>query len=1187
MVEMYKVAPLLQVFALPKLLLTFSLFVFLTATLQADDPLEAGFKNPPASAKARTWWHWINGNVTKSGITADLEAMKKVGLQEAQIFSVSLNDPKGPAVYLSPVWLDMFEHAALEAKRLNLELGFHNGPGWSSSGGPWVTPSHAMQTVVFSETFHDGGKPFNGRLPEPSSKLNYYRDIAVLAFPQPKQKLRIDDLDFKTLSKRIRNRLTPDDKPIPAAATINPSDIVNLTNKMSKDGSIKWDAPKGKWVILRIGYTPNGKKNRPGPAGGRGLECDKMSKQAVDAYWKHGIDPIIKKLDGLVGTVVTQCVIDSYEVGATNWTSGFEKSFAQLRGYECIDYLPTLAGYYVGSGEITERFLWDFRRTIGDLIAENYYGQFRRRCHQHGLKLSIEPYWGPFESMQIGAQGDVAMCEFWSGEIAFFDTPKLAASIAKLNGDSIVGAEAFTGLGGWVEHPATIKTIGDRAWAQGINRFIFHSFVHQPWNVGPGLTLSYHGLEFNRLNTWWDSSAAFLNYVARSQFLLQQGNSVADVLIFTGESSPNNAFVRPDIKAAGFDYDLIGTHEIQSLTTENGLIKTSTGGTYRALLLSSPLNPNNSATQTTWLRPVTLRKVFELANAGATILGTKPDKSPSLRGFPACDQVVASLADKLWGTGMIKDTPISQWLRDGNIAPDFDVENESRDGIEFIHRKTKTADIYFVTNFHKQKRQPRLRFRVSGKQPEIWNAETGTLVPASVWQDNGDGTTSVSLDLKAEDAIFVIFRSPEQPTAHIVDTKIQLDPAKPIPPPTLEIVSAQIGTFLPDGLIDVTEILNNQIESNQLDVKASRQLFEFDPAPGYKKELRVKYRIGTAEFEQSVVEQESLRIDAKDKGALKILAAVFGKFSQQLQGVPSDFAAVDVTKAVTKLVANQRYTITARQDLPQSGAIANLNPDSQLRVTYSSAGKLQTRTIPAGRTLNLAADVPASKIDVTPAGTFWSTPLAGRLQYNLSTGSTQSIRVETTPAPIELNDEWAVSFPTTSGINLNLQMDRLTSWPDLEQSKLRYFSGTATYHNEFVIDQNLMQPNTTLELDLGDVRVVAEVFINGRKLRTLWRGPFRIGIDDAIVAGVNKLEIKVTNLWANRLIGDEQLPNDVRRKGKNVKQWPDWLTGQSQRTSGRVSFSAYKHWQADSKLQRSGLLGPVIIRPYVRTKLDH
>jgi len=452
-------------------------------TLFSQDPLVEGFNNPPPDARARTWWHWMNGNVSRAGITADLEAMKQVGIQEAQLFNVNLGLPYGGLEYLGEEWLEYFEFAALEANRLGMELAFHNSAGWSSSGGPWIHPEHAMQMVVYSEIEVQGNHTFSSRLPIPEIQLNYYQDIAVLAFPKPKEKVQIDGLDYKNLSNKIRNHLVPDQKKIPYAAIINQSDIIDLSDQLSDDGMLKWEVPDGEWIVLRLGHTPIGKKNRPAVKGGHGLECDKMSKKAVDVYWEGGIQPIIEKLDTLIGTTVNNCLIDSYEVGVTNWTGDFDREFERLRNYDCTLYLPVIAGYYVESGEVSERFLWDFRRTIGDLIAENYYGRFRDLCHQHNMSFSVEPYWGPFDNMQVGATGDIVMCEFWSGGYPFFDSPKFVSSIAHHNGSSIVGAESFTGIGGWDEHPATLKTIGDKAWCQGINRFIFHTYVHQPWDV--------------------------------------------------------------------------------------------------------------------------------------------------------------------------------------------------------------------------------------------------------------------------------------------------------------------------------------------------------------------------------------------------------------------------------------------------------------------------------------------------------------------------------------------------------------------------------------------------------------------------------------------------------------------------------------------------------------------------------
>lgn len=1165
-------------------------------------PIKTGFSQPPPEAKARTWWHWINGNVSRQGITADLESMKAVGIQEAQIFNVSLGDPPGPATYLSPQWLDLFAFAAVEAKRLGLELSFHNGPGWSSSGGPWVTAEHAMQTVVFSELTHAGGKPFAGKLPRPKAHLNYYRDIAVLAFPTPQvdgqDRILIDGLDYKTLSDRVRNHLSPDPKKIPAAATIQKSSIVNLTDQANADGTLRWDAPPGQWTILRLGHTPTGARNRPGPVGGSGLECDKMSREAVDVFWEGGIAPILEKLDS-VDAGLTNCIIDSYEVGTANWTPGFEKSFSRLRGYDCVGWLPTLAGYYVDSGEHTERFLWDFRRTIGDLMAENYYAYFRERCHQNGMKLSVEPYWGPFDNMQIGQHGDIVMCEFWSGDIAFFDSPKFVASIAKLNGDAIVGAEAFTGLGGWAEHPATIKSIGDRAWAQGINRFIFHSFVHQPWDVGPGLTLGPHGLELNRLNTWWKQGEAFLDYVARGQFLLQQGQSVADVLLFTGEGSPNDAWLMPQIKSMGYDYDLIGANKFQSLSVVDGLICTPTGGSYRALLMRP----------TDWMKPETIQKLKELVDGGAVVFGPRPVKSPSLENYPQCDQQVQQLAQELWGTGRITDRSILDFLQQQPVGPDFDVQDGDGEDLAFIHRRSGSTDIYFVASHRKQRRQVRCRFRVTGKLPELFDAQTGLISTAAQWHRNDDGTTTVEVQLPAEGSIFVVFDRPVSTSGNLVEVTQVIQPQDVQPLPELKIIEAQYGTFLPDGLVDVTEILVGQIKHNRLDAAANRDLMGADPAPGYHKELRVKYQIGDTSAESQYMEREKVVLNQAGDERLKIVKAVFGKFDPSITGVPARSSARDVTREVQALVASGvvEIPVDRRWDQGRSGGAGQdrgpgdadlLNADvlgdslggdslgtPQLRVTYSTQGQVEKRVATLGATLSLGRDVPQPRLVVINDEINWLTPRAGKLTYRIGSGDTQNVEVDSVPSTIELQGDWQVKFPANRGAPATASFQQLTSWSAEVDPGIRFYSGTATYQKSFQIPDELLQPEVSLELDLGTVCVIAEVTVNGKPMGTLWQAPFKIDLNGVVVPGVNQIEVNVTNLWPNRLIGDEHLPSDAKRKGPVVKQWPQWLLDGSDRDSGRIGFSPYRHWKKDSPLKPSGLLGPVKIRPYVRSVL--
>jgi len=1150
-----------------------ALLVVATANALASDPLKEGFHTPPDSAKALTWWHWMNGNVSRENITADFEAMRRVGIHGAQLFNVNMGHPPGSAAYLNPEWLELFKFAAEEADRLGLELAFHNGPGWSSSGGPWVTPELAMQEVVFSEVTHQGGKPFRAQLPQPPTKLDYYKDIAVLAFPTPKVSERIDSLDYKTLSGKVRNRLMPDSKAIPADAVIQSETLIDLTDHVSEDGLLNWNAPQGEWTILRLGYTPTGAKNRPGVVGGQGLECDKMSRRAVDAFWKDGIDPIIQKLGPLTGTAVTKCHVDSYEVGTANWTDGFENEFKRLRGYGCSPFLPALAGYYVESGEVTERFLWDFRRTIGDLMAENYYGRFRELSHQHGMIFSMEPYWGPFDNMQVGESADMVMAEFWSGVLAFFDSPKFVASIAKLNGSSIAEAEAFTSLGGWNHSPATLKTIGDRAWTQGINRFVYHTYVHQPWDAKPGVTLGPFGIAFDRYNTWWEQGKAYLDYVARSQFLLQQGQTVADVLVFVGESSPNDTFLVPGINELGFNYDLIGHNKLSALTVENGKICTPTGDVYSILMLP----------ETTWMRPETLRTIGQLAKAGATIIGPTPTRSPSLQGYPQCDEQLAERAESLRDAGLIKNVSVLDMLKQDALVPDLSVESGFGENLDWTHRRADETDIYFLANSQKNSRVETCRFRVSGRQPEFWDAQTGEISDATVWQDNGDGSASVRVQLESEASIFVIFRRPAASSDSIVNVTMDLNRPASTPLPDLKIIKAEYGTFLQDGLVDVRETVASKVSGGKLSVSVLRSLCDCDPAPGYHKELRVEYQIGDTRAVKYAKERELLEIDANGKGELTILKAVFGKFELGIEGVPSVYPVHDVTNRIESLVNAGEYEIAVDDELV--GATAVEGDRNALRLVYSSGEEKVERTVANGNVLKLQLPSPEPTLSRKDDSVFWKTPYSGTLTCRMASGLTKTVEVKSVPEPIVLKGSWDVTFPPNLGAPRKETFKKLISWTTSPTDGIRYFSGTATYKKQFNLPEALVQSDNSLELDLGRVHVIAEVIVNGENLGVFWKAPFRINLDGHVQADVNDLEVRITNLWPNRLIGDEQLPDDVKRQGPNVKQWPDWLSQGRERSTGRITFQGYKHWDEDSELKPSGLLGPVVIRPYAGTEV--
>ena len=1121
--------------------------------------LEAGFKNPPNYAKARTWWHWISGNVSKSGITKDLEAMKAVGIQETQLFNVHLGSPQGVVKYLSKEWLDLFEFSAEEAQRLGLELAFHNSAGWSSSGGPWVTEEYAMQTVVFSEITIEGGKAISKKISRPETKFDYYKDIAVLAFPKPKQTIKIDGLDYKILSERIRNHLLPDKKSITKEAVIQKDAIIDITSKLSKEGVLNWEVPVGDWVILRLGHTPIGTTNRPAPPEAKGLEVDKMSKTALDAYWEAGVQPIIDRLGDLVGTTVNNCLIDSYEVETTNWTTGFDTQFESLRGYDLTAYLPTLAGYYVESGEVTERFLWDFRRTIGDLISENYYAHFRDLCHKNKLQFSVEPYWGPFDNMQVGDKGDIVMCEFWSGGYPFFDSPKFVSSIAHLNGSTIVGAESFTGIGGWDKPPANLKSIGDRAWSEGITRFIFHTYVHQPWDIAPGLALSYHGFDFNRLNTWWKQSHEYMDYLARSQYLLQQGKNVADVLVFTGESSPNTGFIKPEIKTMGFDYDLIGANKLKELNAKNGNIYSAAGNIYSLLVLP----------ESDFIKPETLEKIKELVNGGAKIIGKKPIQSPSLTDYPNCDEEVAIYTDELWAKGLVKGISLKDAL--SNLIPDFKIETSDNSDLSFIHRKTADADIYFIANARKEAREITARFRVSGKQPELWNSEKGTIKDLVVFKQNEDGTTTIPLSLASEESVFVVFKKPVN-LNHLLEVSTELETAQAEPLSNLEIVKAEYGTFLQDGLIDITDKVNNAIQNGVLDFKMTRAFCDCDPAMGYKKEFRMEYMIGDTIKQLYAEEREHIHIDAGIQN-LKVLKAVFGKFKGETTGIPQHYKTFDVTQEIQKQVSYGNYNIPVANKLIDSKTTEG--DEASLKIIYKTDGEEHAMYIPKEQILKLSKDTSKPKFEFKNDALNWTTPYPGKINYTVASGEIKTAEVKSVPKPMDLSTDWEVTFPLNSDTSKSKTFSDLISWTDAKDEAIQHFSGTASYKKEFMLSDELLQSNKKIVIDLGSVFVIAEVIVNGKNAGVLWKAPFRVNIDEFVQKGKNALEVKVTNLWTNRLIGDEKLPLDYPRNGKRAKPLPSWLLSETERPSRRTTFASWNHYNKNDDLLTSGLLGPV------------
>jgi hypothetical protein len=1158
-----------------------------TAGLAADAPpsedalsLEQGFVQPPDAARPWVYWFWLNGNITREGVTADLEAMKRVGIGGVLIMEVDQGAPVGPVDFMSERWRELFKHVDAEARRLGLEVNMNDDAGWNGSGGPWIKPEQSMQEVTWTETELTGPQRFAGVLPQPQAVAGFYRDIAVQAFPAVGD-YRIPDIESKAAFQRRRSR-----KPA-KGGHLAPQDIIaedairDLTAQLQADGRLAWDVPPGKWTVLRVGHTSTGAQNAPAPATGRGLECDKLSQAGIEAAFagmmaKLAADTGTRNRRPAGGLVATH--IDSWENGSQNWTAKMREEFRARRGYDLLPFLPVFTGRVVGSLEVSERFLWDVRRTVSELVIENYAGQFRRLANAAGMRFTVEAYGGPCDCIPYGGQSDEPMGEFWTPGGGALETCRGMASAGHVYGKRIIGAEAFTSgdQERWREHPALLKTLGDQAFCEGINRFVFHRYAMQPWlNYRPGMTMGPWGQHYERTQTWWDQSRAWHEYLARCQFLLRQGLFVADLCHLQPQSSPAGFGRHP---RAGYDWDECTDDAVLTrMSVRDGRIVLPDGMSYRLLVLP------DSRTMT----PALLRKLKELVVAGATVLGPRPQTSPSLSGYPQCDQEVQQLAAELWGDcdgQRIKERAVGRgriaWgltpeklLQKSGVQPDFSCPLPWR----FLHRATGAADIYFVANGQAFEATATCGFRVGGKVPELWWPDSGRIESAGVWASQA-GVTRVSLTLGPRGSAFVVFRKAGGPGDSLAAVRRDGKPllsAAMAPPPKIVVRQARYGVLDdPQRTRDVAKKVQQRIEEdNRFPVSAMAE--GDDPAFEVVKTLVVEY----------MVNGRSLRVTAKDGQMIHLNPnGVNARVEKARYGVLDDPQRTrDVRDKAQRLIdageSSFQVARMAEGDDPAFGIVKTLELDCvvdgqplHLTGTDPDTVDLAVGPVPPGAVVQVCRDA------------------GGRLrfvarepgEYELVTvaGQSRRVKVDAVPPPVELRGPWEVRFAPGGGAPLQVQLEKLISWSAHSDPSVRHFSGAATYHTTFAWPPRTATGVTSLcFLDLGQVAAMAELKINGKDLGILWKPPFRVDVTDTLRPGENSLEVKVVNLWINRMIGDEQLPEDSERNPNGtLKAWPKWVLEGKPSPTGRYTFTSWRLWKKDAPLVDSGLLGPVTLQ---------
>ncbi len=1051
-----------------------ALFIFLGTFcgLAAEpDSLENTFLTPPTAAKPAVWWFWGESVTMEHGITQDLEALKRVGFGGVVIYEQVFADAPDALKSLSPEFMARVRFAAAECKRLGLTLELNACSGYVA-GGPWITPALGMQRLVSSELQVDGGQKFSGLLPQPPTKLGFYQDVAVLAFPSragdephreppllgstpalhglsamfdPSARYRADilpgsadrpvliqmDYGHSFTARSLSYSLHPISKalvlvtqqpgywsdtftipgmhPIPpigqlelsndgkqwqrvcdlpgrgylqdswnlqtvafpavtarffrldlhgwdgagkgeslqlgnirlnsealidqweeksgnvvdfsdpdrtppykGGEVIDPDTVVDLSVHMDAGGRLNWDVPPGRWTVLRFGHTPTGAGIKHGRPEGMGLECDKLSAEAAKVQYRNYFGRILNEIRKVPGARLSGMNLDSAESGSQNWTADFPAQFRQRRGYDLLRYLPTMAGRVVGSPEQSDRFLFDIRRTIADLLSDEHYGTMDKLCHADGMTLMAQApgiaTCMPCDNIQAKGRTDIPMGEFWYGQRNGTMDCKEAASAAHVYGLPVAAAESFTGSP-FRASPETEKPLADAALSLGINRFVALADVHQPWDDRkPGVVEPKEILCFQRNNTWWEYSGGFWETLARSSAMMRQGQPVMDLLYHLGNDTPLKIAVwrmHPP-PPAGYDYDVCGDEILLRARVKDGRLLLPGGMSYRMVVLAGGDRMTLAAA----------RQLEALVKAGATVLGSsKPLGSPSLGDGPAGDAEVRRLADELWGPGKPagsgeRKTGLGSmvWGRSpadelGLLATPKDFEAQGADmDILYAHRRSGSEDIYFLANHRETPASFTGSFRSERGMPQAWNPETGAITALAGAVRKGP-LTAVPIQLEAYQSLFVVFR---------------------------------------DG------------------------------------------------------------------------------------------------------------------------------------------------PVPAKTTPGL---------------------------------------VETLPVWQTFADAWEVRFDPRWGGPAHADFPRLISWADSADPGIRDYSGTATYIQEFNLPKTL--PGRVV-LDLGKVDVIASVIVNGQSFGDVWKAPFAVDVTAALHPGKNRLEVKVANLWANRLIADAGLPEAKR-----------------------------------------------------------
>lgn len=673
-----------------------------------------------------TWWHWMNGHITREGISKDLEAMAANGITNATVLNCyrpfgsqfqafekyvapenmrDIDESAWPTVkFGSKEWFDLFAWTLDEAERLGITIGTANCDGWSETGGPWIQPENSMKALTYSKLAVTGASEFqslpNGdvevELAMPEYKAGFYQDVCVLAYP--------------TLIKGKKE--------------ITTADVIDITRYMDANGKLTLPASfqfsilssqVKRFDILRFGYTTTGQHNHPASPEGAGFEVDKMDTTALDLHFEHFPAQLMQTAGRHLGKTFGYFLVDSWECRLQTWAKQLPQEFERRRGYSMMPYLPVLADDNIFDAETCAAFRHDYLQTLGEMIEDYFFKHLAELCHKNGMKLYSEGIYGgkadipACDVMATYKYCDVPMTEFWARlqaqQVPVYSKLErpfnhiLPQHAALLYNKDILASEAYTGAAIYSETPWDLAPYANLAYAEGVSKMMLHSYVHQMQDKGPGFTLGIYGQSFNRLNHWFNESLSYWTWQERIQQQMQGAQRCADALLYIGDGRPANECKQEELDKLlpyGMKYQYINAEALaMTKTLTKTLTKTMTGTQDTELQINLPHLQQQRyqfiVVRDTAIHLSTMQQLYALHQAGARICGVKPKASLRLLNHREESAEVRKLADQIWGDKDFLPAPTVGWEVQFGNPEDYRC-------IDYLHRKAGNEDRYFLAN---------------------------------------------------------------------------------------------------------------------------------------------------------------------------------------------------------------------------------------------------------------------------------------------------------------------------------------------------------------------------------------------------------------------------------------------------------------------------------------------------------